>query len=102
MLKEKNIAGWDRALRAIVGLAALYMYLYAKDIMQWVYLLIGALCLITAAAGFSPLYSIVGISTLPKKEVKKEEVKAPPKPPTKAAAKKQKSELKPKKKAKKK
>lgn len=80
-LTEVNEADWDRALRAIIGAAALYFYLMhpTLDIYKGAYLLLGVIGLFTAFTGHCTIYSILGISTL-KTKAKREESKKEEKP----------------------
>lgn len=67
MLKDfANLATWDRVARILLGLAMLYLgwsdlvdgvWAIALVVFAWVPLL-------TAALGWCPVYSILGISTL--------------------------------------
>jgi hypothetical protein len=67
MLKDfSNLAGWDRVLRIVLGVAMLYLGwsdlvnglgAIALVIFAWVPLLTGAL-------GWCPVYSMLGLSTL--------------------------------------
>lgn len=77
---EANEAIWDRILRAIIGVVALYMFYITPvaDILKWIYLLIGVIGLFTAAVGHCLLYKLLGIST------KKKAKKAEPKPEVRA------------------
>lgn len=57
----RNMHGWDRALRFIVGVAALSFY-GALDA-PWRYLtLLGLIPIGTALIGWCPLYTLLGIS----------------------------------------
>jgi hypothetical protein len=55
-----NIGATDRALRAVIGLVAISLAITGQQ-SAWGYL--GFIPLLTAAAGFCPLYSVLGIST---------------------------------------
>ena len=56
----KNEASWDRVLRVVVGLGLLSLVFFGPQTMWG---LVGLIPLLTGAAGFCPLYKIVGIST---------------------------------------
>jgi len=57
-----NEAGWDRALRVIVGLALLAMVVVGPQ--SW-WGLVGLVPLLTGALGHCPLYQLLGLSTCP-------------------------------------
>jgi lipoprotein signal peptidase len=59
-----NEAGWDRALRVIVGLALLAMVVVGPQ--SW-WGLVGLVPLLTGALGYCPLYQLLGLSTCPVK-----------------------------------
>jgi hypothetical protein len=59
-----NEGGMDRTLRIIVGLVLLSLVFVGPRSMWG---LIGLVPLLTGLAGFCPLYSLVGMSTCPKK-----------------------------------
>ena len=62
-----NIGGVDRVIRIVIGLALLwYALLAAPTGYNWVGW-IGVIPLLTALAGFCPLYTILGINTCPAK-----------------------------------
>lgn len=63
-----NLAGWDRVIRIVLGLAMLYagwsdlvdgVWAIALVVFAWVPLLTGLI-------GWCPIYSILGFSTRPK------------------------------------
>ncbi len=60
-----NVGSVDRAIRALVGvvLLALYFMGYAMGVWGWVALIAGVVMLGTAALGWCPPYSILGINT---------------------------------------
>jgi hypothetical protein len=58
-----NVGSLDRSLRALLG-AALIAIAVTVPGMTWAW--IGVLPLLTAAIGWCPLYSLLGISTCPK------------------------------------
>lgn len=55
-----NEAGWDRALRVIVGLALLALVVVGPQ--SW-WGLVGLVPLLTGALGHCPLYQLVGLNT---------------------------------------
>ena len=55
-----NVGSWDRALRALLGIALLSLVFVGPQ-SPWGYL--GLVPLFTASLGWCPLYSIVGMST---------------------------------------
>jgi hypothetical protein len=55
-----NVASWDRILRLILGAALIALvFVGPKTPFGW----IGAIFVVTALAGFCPLYRLFGIST---------------------------------------
>lgn len=56
-----NTGSLDRALRALIGIAALAL-VFTGPRTAWGYL--GFIPLVTAAVGFCPLYAMLGLSTL--------------------------------------
>jgi uncharacterized membrane protein YfcA len=58
----KNVGGWDRALRIIVGLALIVAAIMGT-IGVWGY--IGVVPLLTGLFGTCPLYKVFGFSTCP-------------------------------------
>ena len=57
-----NVAGWERALRVVVGIALMALA-FTGTIGAWGW--IGVVPLVTGAVGSCPLYSILGFSTCP-------------------------------------
>jgi hypothetical protein len=55
-----NVGSWDRALRALLGIALLSV-VFVGPLSPWGYL--GLIPLFTASIGWCPLYSLAGIST---------------------------------------
>lgn len=62
----KNMGNLDRIIRVILGLAILSLLFLLNGNMRFLGLL-GLIPLITAAIGFCPLYSLLGIKTTNKK-----------------------------------
>lgn len=63
-----NVGTIDRALRVLLGLGLLGFALLADSPLRW-WGLVGLVPLLTAAAGFCPLYALLGISTCPMRRV---------------------------------
>jgi len=61
---KQNEAGWDRAIRIVVGLGLLSLTVIGPQTMWG---LVGLVPIATGSLGVCPLYSIVGISTCPVK-----------------------------------
>jgi hypothetical protein len=59
MQAHVNIAGWERALRVVVGVVLLALAVLGPET---VWGLLGVMPLITGAMGFCPLYQACGIS----------------------------------------
>ncbi|MBB5046813.1 hypothetical protein HNR60_001561 [Rhodopseudomonas rhenobacensis] len=59
-----NVGMIDRALRALVGLALIGWALTGGPIWAW----IGVVPLLTAALGFCPAYTLIGLNTCPAKK----------------------------------
>lgn len=54
---HRNLGGWDRAIRAVVGVVVLFFVPWTP----WAWL--GLVPLLTALVGFCPLYTVFGWST---------------------------------------
>lgn len=65
----KNMGNIDRILRILI--AAVFAYLYFTGVVTGtlgiVLLVLGGVFVLTALAGFCPLYKLVGLSTCPTK-----------------------------------
>jgi hypothetical protein len=61
-----NVGGLDRGLRVVIGVAVLSLYFFLDGNAKY-WSLIGIVPLLTAAIGYCPLYSILGIKTCPVK-----------------------------------
>ena len=62
-----NIGMIDRAVRVVIGVALLWYALFAAQSgFNWIGW-IGVVPLLTALAGYCPLYSLIGVSTCPAK-----------------------------------
>jgi hypothetical protein len=65
---KSNVGGIDRILRILVGIALIALTLTgAISVWGW----IGVVPLATAALGFCPLYTVLGLSTCPVNTAKK-------------------------------
>jgi len=62
---KANVGSLDRALRVVIGLALLALFVFAEAPLRW-WGLIGVVPLLTAALGFCPLYALLGVSTCPR------------------------------------
>lgn len=62
---QKNVGSIDRAIRALVGIALLAVYLLGgiQGVLGIVVLVAGIVMLGTAAVGWCPPYSLLGINT---------------------------------------
>ena len=61
---KANLGGVDRALRVLVGLALLAWLALGEGAAHW-WGAVGFIPLLTALAGFCPLYRLFGLSTCP-------------------------------------
>ena len=61
---KHNVGMLDRGIRILVGLALLAVFFMADGPARWVGL-VGLVPLGTAAAGWCPLYALLGLSTCP-------------------------------------
>ncbi|MDZ7802231.1 MAG: DUF2892 domain-containing protein [Trueperaceae bacterium] len=61
----RNMAGLDRGIRALLGAIALVVALVGVVPLGWSWAIgiVGAVLLVTAAAGFCPLYTLFGVRT---------------------------------------
>lgn len=61
---SKNVGTFDRIARIIVGLLLVALYfIYPGGTYSWLYLVIGAVPLVTGLIGTCPLYSLLGMNT---------------------------------------
>ena len=59
-----NVGTTDRAIRGIVGIVALILaFAVFAGVLKWIALVVGVVMLATAAMGYCPPYSILGINT---------------------------------------
>jgi len=61
-----NIGSPDKVVRIVVGLALLSLLFLLEGKARW-FGLIGLVPLLTAFMGFCPLYTLLGVSTCPKR-----------------------------------
>lgn len=60
----KNVGGWDRVLRIVVGLALIaWGFLGLEGGGRWIAVIVGLVPLLTGTVGFCPLYKPFNIST---------------------------------------
>lgn len=61
----RNMAGLDRGIRALLGAIALVVALVSVVPLGWSWAIgiVGAVLLVTAVAGFCPLYTLFGMRT---------------------------------------
>lgn len=60
----KNVGNMDRAARVVLGLALIAGFFANSDGgYSWLYLLGGAIALVTAAMGSCGVYSLIGVNT---------------------------------------
>jgi hypothetical protein len=64
----KNIGSVDRVLRVVIGAALLAFAIFSAQPYAWIGY-IGVVPLLTAALGWCPLYSILGVATCPVKKL---------------------------------
>lgn len=65
---KTNVGSLDRVVRIVIGLALLSLFfLYPNASWHW-FALIGVVPLGTAVMGSCPLYSLLGVSTCPRRE----------------------------------
>ena len=62
---QTNVGNIDRIVRAVIGLALIALA-WAGTIGAWGW--IGVVPLLTAALGFCPVYTLLGLSTCPMKQ----------------------------------
>lgn len=62
---KTNMGGLDRAVRAVVGLVLLGLFFMGTvaGVLGWIALVVGIALLATAAIGWCPPYTILGINT---------------------------------------
>lgn len=60
----KNVGGWDRVLRIVVGLALIaWGFLGLEGSGRWIAVIVGLVPFLTGAIGFCPLYKPFHFST---------------------------------------
>lgn len=62
-----NVGGIDRILRIVVGLALIAFALVSTSTYAWLGW-IGVVPVLTAALGFCPAYTLIGLNTCPMKK----------------------------------
>lgn len=61
---KRNASNQDRGIRAVVGIIALLIGLFAVGgFLRALLIIVGLVLVITAAVGFCPLYRLLGINT---------------------------------------
>ena len=61
---KRNESNQDRGIRAVVGIIALLIGLFAVGgFLRALLIIVGLFLVITAAVGFCPLYRLLGINT---------------------------------------
>ncbi len=61
-----NVGSADKAIRIVIGLALLSLLFLLDGRARW-FGLIGLVPLLTAFTGFCPLYTLLGVSTCPRR-----------------------------------
>lgn len=67
-MPRTNEANWDRILRAVAGVALLWVAFMSGLLASpwsWVAGVVGLVMLVTAAVGFCPAYALMGLNTCP-------------------------------------
>lgn len=67
---QRNMGSVDRGIRAVVGIVLLLVFFVvqpANAILYWGALVLGIMLLATAAIGWCPPYSLLGVNTCAKK-----------------------------------
>ena len=59
---EKNMAGWDRAIRVVLAVIFLAVA-FSQGGAWWILGILGIIFLGTSLIGFCPLYKVVGLKT---------------------------------------
>lgn len=62
---KKNVGGIDKVLRILVGLGLLSLLVVLEGPARWLGL-VGVVPLLTAIAGYCPLYALFGFSSCPR------------------------------------
>lgn len=63
---QPNEGKIDRIIRAVLGFAVIFLalsFLVTQPVISGILIIIGIVLLVTALAGFCPLYKILGINT---------------------------------------
>jgi hypothetical protein len=64
---KSNVGSIDRVVRVLIGLVLLSLFFLLEGKAKY-FGLIGLVPLLTAAIGFCPLYTVIGLSTCPVKK----------------------------------
>jgi hypothetical protein len=64
---KSNVGSIDRVVRVLIGLGLLSLFFLLEGKAKY-FGLIGLVPLLTAAIGFCPLYTVIGLSTCPVKK----------------------------------
>ena len=64
---EKNMGNIDRAIRIIVGIAALVAFFMMPTgaVLHWIFLAVGVIFIGTSLVSSCPIYTIFGLRTCP-------------------------------------
>lgn len=63
----RNVGPMDRALRVLVAFGLFALFFVLDGPMRYIGL-VGLVPLLTAAAGFCPLYRLIGVNTCPRRD----------------------------------
>lgn len=65
---NKNVGAVDRAIRAVLGIALIVVFIITENDWRWAALVLGLVALATAITSTCALYSIFGVRTDKKSE----------------------------------
>ena len=60
---EKNVGQTERMIRGAVGIIGIILFFVLTGWVQWLALIVGLVLLATAALGWCPPYTLLGINT---------------------------------------
>lgn len=60
MWYRKNLPGWERALRVIVGFASIGFALWQQDLVGWIVGASGVIAALTGTFGWCPMCAMAG------------------------------------------
>ncbi len=60
---EKNVGQSERMIRGAIGILGVVLFFVLTGWLQWLALVVGLVLLTTAAVGWCPPYSLLGINT---------------------------------------